>query len=455
MAKIFISYRRDDSAGYAGRLYDRLAGHFGRDHVFMDIDQIEPGEVFDNVIREKLATVQAAVVLIGKHWLNITDANGQRRLDHPDDWVRLEITALLEREIRVIPVLVGGAAMPKLEQLPECLMPLTRRQALEITSHACFHGDTGKLIKALEKIMGAPTPPRPEPPKQPEQPGFPRFAAIAGVIVVLAAWVYYWVMSPEPTPVQPETVIPKTISQLVTDPSKIAVIEPKMVRIPPGKFLMDSEDGNSNEQPIHEVTIGYAFEIGKYEVTFDEYDAFAKATHRKFPSDEIWGRGIRPVINVSFDDAQAYVQWLSLKTGKKYRLPTEAEWEYAARASTETHYWWGDDIGSNNANCYDCGSQWDSRQTAPVGSFKANTYGLYDTAGNVYEWVLDCWHESYHGAPGDGSAWLDANGGDCTRRVIRGGSWGIDPLDLRSADRNWDYSDGAYNYLGFRVARDF
>lgn len=194
MAKIFINYRRKDSAPYAGRLYDRLAGHFGHDHVFMDIDQIEPGEVFDQVIEDKLAAVQAAVVLIGEHWLDIADANGQRRLDDPDDWVRLEIAAVLERGIRVIPVLVGGAAMPKSTQLPECLVPLTRRQAIEITDHR-FHADTDKLIKALEKIVGAPPPKPPELPKEPvepEKPGFPKFVVIAGVVgIILAGGVYF------------------------------------------------------------------------------------------------------------------------------------------------------------------------------------------------------------------------------------------------------------------------
>ena len=179
MSKLFINYRRDDSADYAGRLYDRLAGHFGHDYVFMDIDQIKLGEVFDQVIQDKLKAVQVAVVLIGKHWLDIADANGQRRLDDSDDWVRLEIAALLERGIRVIPVLVGGAAMPKSPQLPECLTSLTRRQASEITNHARFHADTDKLIKALEEVMGVPSPKQPEPPGIPKKPGFSRFVAIA------------------------------------------------------------------------------------------------------------------------------------------------------------------------------------------------------------------------------------------------------------------------------------
>ena len=235
--------------------------------------------------------------------------------------------------------------------------------------------------------------------------------------------------------------------------------EPEMVRIPPGNFLMGSPDNevgrDSDEGPQREVTIAYAFEISKYEVTFDEYDVFAKDTKRELPDDSGWGRGNRPVINVSWDDAQAYVKWLSGKTGKQYRLPTEAEWEYAARAESPTRYWWGDDIGKNNAVCDGCGSQWDIQQTAPVGSFKANAFGLHDTAGNVWEWVEDCWYGSYDKAPVDGSAWLEANGGDCSIRVVRGGSWNDNPRNLRSAGRFRYGAVGANGSLGFRVARDF
>jgi len=405
MAKIFINYRRKDSAPYAGRLYDRLAGHFGHDHVFMDIDQIEPGEVFDQVIEDKLAAVQAAVVLIGEHWLDIADANGQRRLDDPDDWVRLEIAAVLERGIRVIPVLVGGATMPKSTQLPECLVPLTRRQAIEITDHR-FHADAEKLIKALDKIPGIQHPQKHSHASQ--------------------------------------------HSRAIRLP-----FEPEMVRIPPGKFLMGSKDGELNEQPVHEVIIGYAFEIGKYAVTFDEYDAFARATGCILPNDCGWGRGKRPVINVSWHDVQGYVKWLSDKTSKRYRLSSEAEWEYAAKAGLQTRYWWGDDIGKNNANCKDCGNQWDGKQTVPVGSFKSNAFGLYDTAGNVWEWTQDCWHHNYTNAPTDGSAWLEKDDGDCKGRVVRGGSWNYDPWNLRSAGRGRYGTDDVNNSLGFRIARDF
>lgn len=152
MTGIFISYRRDDSAAYAGRLYDRLSSHFGRDHIFVDIDHIEPGEDFVEIIQKKLGAVDVAIVLIGKQWLDITDSAGQRRLDDPDDFVRLEIAAILERKIRAIPVLVGGAVVPKSSQLPDSLAPLVRRNAFEI-SDGRFHSDVDKLIQALEKLL--------------------------------------------------------------------------------------------------------------------------------------------------------------------------------------------------------------------------------------------------------------------------------------------------------------
>jgi formylglycine-generating enzyme required for sulfatase activity len=234
-------------------------------------------------------------------------------------------------------------------------------------------------------------------------------------------------------------------------------IEPDMVTIKPGKFLMGSDEKepgrDSDEGPQHEVNINYSFEIGKMEVTFAEYDRFADATGREKPNDMKWGRGNQPVINVSFTDAQAYVQWLSQQTGKVYRLPTEAEWEYIAKAGSTTAYWWGNDIGNNRANCIGCSSQWDKKQTAPVSSFKANTFGLFNTVGNVWEWTQDCGHLSYDNAPTDGTAWLEQTGGDCDRRMVRGGSWNNGPLALRSAVRLKITTGGVYTDLGFRVAR--
>ena len=197
-----------------------------------------------------------------------------------------------------------------------------------------------------------------------------------------------------------------------------------MVDIPAGRFRMGAlkRGGYDNEKPVHTVTVP-AFKLGKFEVTFTQWDACVAdgGCGRYTPYDAGWGRGNRPVINVSWDDIQLFIDWLNDKTGGNYRLPTEAEWEYAVRAGSTTEYSWGNSIGSNRANCDGCGSRWDNRQTAPVGSFSANAWGLHDLHGNVWEWVQDCWNKNYKGAPTDGRAWTS---GDCGRRVIRGGSWG-------------------------------
>jgi formylglycine-generating enzyme required for sulfatase activity len=232
---------------------------------------------------------------------------------------------------------------------------------------------------------------------------------------------------------------------------------PDMVVIQAGSFLMGSpptEQGrDSNEGPQHQVTIAKPFAVSKFQLTFDEWDTcVARGDCVQHPSDAGWGRGQRPVIYVSWEDAQQYVAWLSKVTGKPYRLLTEAEYEYAARGGRvpQTVYPWGNDIGRNNASCKGCGSQWDNMQTAPVGSFDANGFGLYGMVGNVYEWVEDCFHPNYNGAPTDGSAWTGAN---CLYRVVRGGSWFYGPVIIRSAYREKGPPDGRHGDLGFRVGR--
>ena len=229
---------------------------------------------------------------------------------------------------------------------------------------------------------------------------------------------------------------------------------PEMAVVPAGSFMMGGRYGN--ERPVHEVTIGAPFAVGVYEVTFAEWDACVRDGGCRGRGDGYtasepgWGRGRRPVINVGWDDAKRYVQWLSRKTGRAYRLLSESEWEYAARAGTETAYSWGDEIGVNRANCSGCGSQWDDDRTAPVGSFDANAWGLHDMHGNVYEWVEDCWNDSYAGAPADGSAWLTR---DCDERVLRGGSWYFKPSFLRAAFRYRFTTGFRDDIIGFRVAR--
>lgn len=230
-----------------------------------------------------------------------------------------------------------------------------------------------------------------------------------------------------------------------------------LVEIPSGNFHMGDLTGtvDSSEKPVHQVKLN-GFKLMKHEVTFAQYDLYADATGQSKPSDIIWGRANRPVINVNWNQAEAYAKWLSQTTGLKFRLPSEAEWEYAARGGTTAAYSWGNPIGSNlvginNANCDGCGSEWDGTKTAPVGSFKANPFGLKDMHGNVWEWVQDCWNDSYLGAPDNGNAWQS---GDCSRRVLRGGSWNYSPKSMRSATRGWYSSDGRGSSFGFRLALD-
>ena len=251
---------------------------------------------------------------------------------------------------------------------------------------------------------------------------------------------------------------------------------PEMVVVPPGDFMMgspSSEEGRFDaEDPRHRVMIGSSFAVGVYEVTRGEFGRFVSSTDRSMGDSCLtweggeWeyrsGRGWRnpgfsqtdshPVVCVSWEDARAYVRWLSGETGESYRLLSESEWEYVARAGTVTRYWWGNDIGRNRTNCDGCGSRWDDESTAPVGSFAANAFGLHDVHGNVWEWVQDCWNDSYAGAPGDGSAW---ESGECSRRVLRGGSWGDIPGLLRAADRVRDVTGYRDSNAGFRVARTF
>jgi len=251
-----------------------------------------------------------------------------------------------------------------------------------------------------------------------------------------------------------------------------------MVAIPPGTFAMGSppaEHGRFDaEGPLHRVAVR-AFALGRYDVTVEQFTAFVRDS-RYLPGTCDWPPGsistwrsegfapTDPAVCVSWRDAQAYVAWLNGKVGAgasaavrgggPYRLPSEAEWEYAARAGSKTARWWGETIGTGNANCNGCGSRWDNVQLSPVGSFAANPFGLYDMLGDVWQWTADCWNESYVGAPADGSAWT---GGDCTKRVRRGGSWSNLPEFVRSAaragenaqDRSYDYA----SYTGFRVAK--
>lgn len=231
---------------------------------------------------------------------------------------------------------------------------------------------------------------------------------------------------------------------------------PEMISIPVGDFLMGNKD-DLFAMPVHKVSIIAPFAISKYEITFDDYDIFAQATKRPLPEDNNWGRGNRPVINVSYADAIAYAQWLSETTRKKYRLPTESEWEYVARADTDTLFWWGNDNKEavGRANCRrGCGSKFSGlfgSRTAPVGTYPANSFGVYDTAGNVSEWVQDCFADNYTLHPKNGQVY-EAKA--CATRVVRGGSAKSEVEKLASHARD-HYPPEYYNqHLGFRVVME-
>ena len=274
---------------------------------------------------------------------------------------------------------------------------------------------------------------------------------------------------------------------------------PEMVMIPAGSFLMGSSDEETVrdvkdvvphdefkfaqkymafEHPQHSINIGRSFALGKYHVTRGEFASFVRETgystgkgctlwiDHTFPVrlEATWQNpGFTqtdrdPVVCVSWQDAKAYVAWLNAKLAAHvpamgdgiYRLPSEAEWEYAARAGTRTLRWWGDPIGVGNADCDGCGSVWDKKKPATAGSFQTNPFGLSDVLGTAWEWTEDCWNETYAGAPGDGSAW---SSGMCESRVMRGGDWANHPWVLRSAHRSKETADQRTNYIGFRVAR--
>ncbi len=254
-----------------------------------------------------------------------------------------------------------------------------------------------------------------------------------------------------------ESFISKAMEQGI-DPKPVSIeaIEPQMVEVPAGTFRMGSpksEPGRNSNERQHTVTIARPFRIGRTEVTFAEYDIFVATTGRPRPLDRGWGRGKRPVIYVSWWDAFAYADWLSQVTGKRYRLPTEAEWEYAARAGTQTAYWWGDEVDRDDkvwANCYGCGSESGGEQTVPVGSYEANAFGLYDMAGNVWEWTCSEYFYEYNGAE---QHCIDRDRTD-SRRVFRGGSWfNLQPW-ARSAPRDYWSPDYRSSSLGFRLVQD-
>jgi formylglycine-generating enzyme required for sulfatase activity len=284
-----------------------------------------------------------------------------------------------------------------------------------------------------------------------------RMEAVIGVSVIgIAAWLAWsnWDYLKARTVTLVELLWPKGLTRAAEhalkprDHFKECANCPEMITIPSGEFMMGSDD-NNDEKPVHKVIIAKSFAVSRFEVTFDEYDACVILGGCAYqPSDQGWGRGTRPVVNVNLGDAQQYVSWLSKRTGKPYRLLSEAEWEYAARAGTTSRYSFEADGAALGEYAWYSGNS--EGQIRPVGEKKPNAFGLYDMLGNVWEWVQDCYQDSYTGAPTDGSARTRT---DCGRRVVRGGSWGADPQHFRSAARRSQASDVRDSIFGFRVGR--
>jgi formylglycine-generating enzyme required for sulfatase activity len=492
--KIFVNYRRDDERAFAARIRDRLAQVFGASNVFMDVDNLLAGQRFDKELERALGECDVFIAVIGPRWVELlrSRAKGDER-----DYVREEIAAALQRGIIVIPVLIERTPLPRSSQLPADIQEMVLHQKHDIT-HEHFGRDVEALIAAIRVVR------RSLKGEVREDGGPPalRISAVAAIGLSLVAGAVAWQLDLLPRGRRNDVIVP-TIATPPAPPSspkrkdpasaitltRCSGIEitvgqnerrcfepgagkrehfkdcptcPEMVVVPAGTFTMGSppsEPERSNDEAQVRVSIAEPFAVGRFAVTFDEWDACVAGggCNGYKPAEQGWGRGERPVINVNWDDAKAYAAWLSRKTGKTYRLLSEAEREYVTRASTTTPFWWGSSITPKQANydgnyTYEGGSKGEYRQrTVPVDSFEPNPWGLYNVHGNVWEWTEDCWNDSNIGNPGDGRA--RSTGITCTQRMVRGGSWNWVASGLRSAVRlRWLAVDRDY-VRGFRLAR--
>jgi formylglycine-generating enzyme required for sulfatase activity len=425
---IFISYRRVDSSDVTGRIYDRLVATFDRNSVFKDVDSIPFGVDFREHLDGAVSQCQVCLVVVGRTWLEAQDEGGRRRLDSTQDFVRIEIESALKRNIPVIPVLVGGAAMPGPEQLPPSLEPLAYRNGAQVRSDPDFHRDMDRLIAGIQQHFGSAQTPPPSSLQQKQTFTFE-------VVTVNDKG-----QKISRKPGQAEYVSEPLGNGVTLD----------LVKIPGGTFQMGSIE-SEKEKPIHSVTVD-PFWLGKFPVTQEQYEAVMGTNPSNFKGAK------RPAETVSWNDAVALCQCLSEKLGNQYRLPSEAEWEYACRAGTTTPFYFGVTLTSDLAN-YNGTTTYTREpkgkyreQTTDVGTFSPNGFGLYDMHGNVWEWCADHWHENYQGTPTDGSAWLSKNDND--NRLLRGGGWNSDPRPCCSAYRNNNTPVNRFNNLGFRVVCD-
>jgi formylglycine-generating enzyme required for sulfatase activity len=403
--KIFISYRRADSATITGRIYDGLVAAFGASSIFRDIDDIPAGKDFRTVLENATSECDIMLVIMGPQWTGIKDVQGNLRLFDPDDFVRIEVETGFNREdTLVIPVLVNGTFMPSPEELPESLQEIVYRNAVNIRNDPDFHDDLQRLISSINSSQG-----------------------------------------------------------FVIEDLSLQYFEPETIYIPAGTFLMGSPDGGEfpkHETPRHEVTLP-AYHIGKYPLTNEQYEEFIRDTNRLVQPSMGWngqrfpkGRENYPVIGVTWYEALAYCQWLSEKTGRSYILPNEAQWEKACWAGVKSIYPWGDEFDEARCN--------HGKSTlAPVDAYPPqNDFGCFDLVGNVRQWTCTLWGEKRIAPdPKFTYPWKDdrrnnLNASRQMRRVVRGGSMNDEIALLRCSARSGQTPDdpglpGART--GFRV----
>ncbi|MES9905451.1 MAG: SUMF1/EgtB/PvdO family nonheme iron enzyme [Sedimenticola sp.] len=428
MAMVFISYRDKDAKSESKVIFNIIKSYIG-DIAFRD-HAIPPGSSYINVLKENLRDAKLLLAIISNNWVNAGANNpDENRLLNEGDWVRKEISTAYSRNIPVVAVLLDGADLP--DQLPEDIEQLRDSQQLRIYDSDSLHDDGSDEVKKLNRIVSELT--RDNQVNTPSDP--------------------------------------------LTGKIQDTKYSPAMILLKPGKFMMGSneseEDRDENEGPRHLVSIDCYFYIGIYPVKNREWKEYLKdcpnvtSTYTE-PAECLRGDH-KPVVNVTWNDANNYVEWLSQKTRKKYRLLTESEWEYAARAARSAGsksgllpYYSGTSINRTvacfNGKGFSIGgvpSGDKAETTAVVGKhLPANGFGLYDMHGNVWEWVQDAYHCDYEGAPDNGASWGNAGEQKNKYGILRGGSWRCRPGFLRSACRHKQLTSVYGDDIGFRVARD-
>lgn len=454
--KIFISYRRADSQWAAARLYDALSAAFPAERIFMDVEQIAPGQDFVEVLERQVGACDVFLALIGPEWLSMQSEAGARRIEEVQDFVRIEIaSALVKPDTVVIPVLLDGAKPPAPADLPDDLKPLARRHFARLT-HEGYRQEVGKLIDAIRDALGAGAAARAASARPRRSLRRPALLALGALVIAgCAAFAFDRLTRPADPAGTPDLAGFRECPEC-----------PEMVAIPAGSFLMGSPetepDRLDQEGPQRRVTVP-RFAIAKTETTWAAYAACAEAGACAPLRDDGLPKDGAAAAAPSWEDAQAFVAWVNGQVpGEPYRLPTEAEWEYAARGGTETPYYWGErwDYAEANLGREICcighaegADEWEG--VAPVGRFPPNPFGLHDMAGNLAEWVEDVYRDDVENNPTDGSArrW-ESDDPMARRHVLKGGSFTDRPWMARPAARYSNDRDWRAREYGFRLARD-